>query len=638
LKKNKDGVKKKRSFADVFRSSMIIKGLGGLSSLIYRGIRSGIFGGMLTSYGKVTSAVSRSMTATELERLDIRSRVILPFKLKLAGWSEESVIVRLLRRLFFGLLALPMKTYGVFLFSYAFYSALIYLFKLFYYTDADKLQPDLGYIGVLSVMLISSVAMIASKHYLAGALKSGPASRFLLFRVAGLRTNCLDHINAGVGKYLFAFFFGLLFGFSSFIIHPLTVIAATVLAGVLCLVFIKPEFGLLAIMTALPFLPTMVLVAAVLFVALSYIIKVMLGKRTLKLDLMDIVVALFALLMVFGGLVSADSASVAPMLVYVAFLLGYFLCVNLIRNTEWVDKCVAGIVISSVPVSLYGLYQNFFGVTSAKWLDKNMFGSIEGRVVSTFENPNVLAEYLIMLIPLLLALVILADTKRTRFAVFLALVFSLGCLVYTWSRGAWLGFMLGAAIFLLMYSKKTLMVLIPGALAAPLVLLVLPRDNSIVQRFMSIGNMADSSTSYRVNIWRGVCDLVSDFWAGGIGIGYEPFRRVYPTYSLEAIEAAPHSHNLFLQILVEIGIVGLIVFLAAMFVYSKRTLSVFVSESRNRKLIPAALFCGTLSVLAQGMTDYIWYNYRVYLMFWLLIGLGAAALKNLENSGNGETL
>ena len=45
-----------------------------------------------------------------------------------------------------------------------------------------------------------------------------------------------------------------------------------------------------------------------------------------------------------------------------------------------------------------------------------------------------------------------------------------------------------------------------------------------------------------------------------------------------------------------------------------------------------------MAFLVQGMTDYVWYNYRVFLMFWIMTGLSAAAVmlsKNaIEESGD----
>ena len=37
----------------------------------------------------------------------------------------------------------------------------------------------------------------------------------------------------------------------------------------------------------------------------------------------------------------------------------------------------------------------------------------------------------------------------------------------------------------------------------------------------------------------------------------------------------------------------------------------------------AAVLAGVMGFLAQGMTDYSFYNYRVTLVFWAMLGLGA---------------
>jgi hypothetical protein len=198
--------------------------------------------------------------------------------------------------------------------------------------------------------------------------------------------------------------------------------------------------------------------------------------------------------------------------------------------------------------------------------------------------------------------------------------------------------------------------LFAGIAAIPFLPLVLP--SSIVSRFTSIGNLADTSTSYRVNIWRGTMHMLEDYWSCGIGIGEAAWDTVYPRYSLAAIEAAPHSHNLYLQITVECGIVGLILFLTFIFLLLRYNFTfyrrledmrqdiaasirpegtVLTGQDSTRKLEGATLsritklrmeaaapLCGILAVLVQSFTDYTWYNYRVYLMFWLAAGLSVA--------------
>jgi putative inorganic carbon (HCO3(-)) transporter len=90
-------------------------------------------------------------------------------------------------------------------------------------------------------------------------------------------------------------------------------------------------------------------------------------------------------------------------------------------------------------VSAYGVIQYVFGFGASTWHDESMFSDISGRVVSTFENPNVLAEYLIMFIPLAFAMMIVSQKRELKAASLVCFASAALCLVFTWSRGAWLG-------------------------------------------------------------------------------------------------------------------------------------------------------------------------------------------------------
>ncbi len=580
----------------------------------------------MTAYEAENKAAGESLCVRTAKKTAISEKLFMPIKRGFSVCVEGSVILGYLRGLLDKLFCATMKSYGIFMFSATIYSALVYLFKLFYLKNISFTFDD---VLTLVGMLIASAMMIASRHSMASALKTSPAARFILIKAAGFRSEIFDGHETKESKFNVAFVAGLVFGAVSFFVPPLYLILAIFGLILAYLILLKPEIGVLVVITLLPFAPTMLLVAAVIYITVCYFLKVLCGKRSIKFDLLDAVVLIFLLIMVGGGTVAASPASMKPMLVYVTFMVGYFLVVNLIRSNEWVMRCIVGIISSCLAVSLYGLYQNFFGLAEKTWQDSDMFSEIEGRVVSTFENPNVLAEYLIMVIPLILAMFILTKDKKARLILGFAGICTGGCLIYTWSRGAWLGFLIGIVIFLVMYSKKTLSVLLFCCLGIPFLPFVLP--DSIVQRFTSIGNLGDSSTSYRVNIWRGVLNMLGDgYWRSGVGIGNDSFRLVYPGYALSGIETAPHAHNLYLQILIEVGVMGLAVFLCMLVLYAQSSFSLHLNETRREKLVSSALFCGILSVLAQGMTDYIWYNYRVFLMFWLVLGLGAAVRRTLN--------
>jgi putative inorganic carbon (HCO3(-)) transporter len=255
-----------------------------------------------------------------------------------------------------------------------------------------------------------------------------------------------------------------------------------------------------------------------------------------------------------------------------------------------------------------------------------MFADIRGRAVSTFGNPNVLGEYLVLVLPLLFAMFLCAKQFNLRALFFVSFILSASCLVLTWSRGAWLGFIFSFIIFILVKSPDFLAGIILLSPAAVLALSFL-RDTNIMQRILSIGSTADSSTAYRVDIWHGVARFIEDKWLFGIGIGTEAFSSVFPQYALAGTETAPHTHSLYLQLIAETGIFSLISFVllclayfSLVFAYIRRSVG---TESRTVSL---GFLCGITAFLVQGLTDYSWYNYKVYLFFWVMLGFAMAVL------------
>jgi O-antigen ligase len=273
-------------------------------------------------------------------------------------------------------------------------------------------------------------------------------------------------------------------------------------------------------------------------------------------------------------------------------------------------------------VALYGIMQYVFGwTTSNAWIDEEMFEDSTMRVYSTLGNPNVLGEYLLLVLPVAAVYMIKNKfselSKYAYAAMFLVLAL---CLVLTQSRGCWIGFMLSVFIFVTFYEGK-LWGLIPIALC--ILPFIVPQ--TIIDRIMSIGNMSDSSTSYRVYIWMGTLGLLKHFWIGGIGMGEAAFAKVYPFFSYNAI-VAPHSHNTFLQLTVEAGIGALIVFIVTNAVFVKKMSDNYRLDDKKSldSAMSLALASGIIGFLAQSMFDYTFYNYRVMSIMFMVLAVGMA--------------
>ncbi len=371
-----------------------------------------------------------------------------------------------------------------------------------------------------------------------------------------------------------------------------------------------------------PFVPTFACLALVGIAFISYLIyRIFVCNESIKVD--SFAFMLCMLLLVFGicAITSlAPKASLKIYMVYLPFIAFVFLTIRALNTKDKISTAITVFVTAGLLVSLYGIYQQFFGDNLGHaWLDDEMFEDITVRVYSTLENPNVLGEYLLLVLPLCAGM--MWSSKKLLSKLYFGGVFCVSalCMIFTQSRGCWLGLILAAAVFIVLVDKRFILLGIAALFVLPFVL-----PESIITRFTSIGNLSDSSSSYRMYIWLGTINMLKDFWLYGIGLGSDAYNQVYPFYSYSNI-IAPHAHNLYLQIICETGIAGLLIFVLFIFITLKKIYLGYISDKKGMYgIICASVIAGLLGFLLQGMFDYVWYNYRVFLIFWIFIGIGIA--------------
>ena len=377
-------------------------------------------------------------------------------------------------------------------------------------------------------------------------------------------------------------------------------------------------------------LPTMVVLALALVGFCSLALNLVRGRELqLAYSPVNRFIILYAAIYLAGTFFSSNlAASLKPGVLSVAFILFSVVLYNAVTGRSQLDALIALVVTAGALVSFYGILQYIFGwgYQSAAWVDSEMFSAIGFRVSSTLENPNMLGQYLLLIIPL-------GGAKLLSCKDMLGRIYYLGCcgimclcMVLTYSRGAWLGLLFAGALFVVLINPRLIM-LAPFALIA--LYFVLPE--TVVSRFTSIGNLTDNSTSYRVNIWLGTLAMLKDgYWLCGIGPGDAAFNQIYPAYSFNAI-VAPHSHNLFLQIMCDAGVCALAVFVIILFQFA-RTLCVALKDRSDwsSRVLQIAFLSGMAGFLVQAMTDYSFYNYRVMFMFWAYLVLGMLAARRNE--------
>jgi len=388
------------------------------------------------------------------------------------------------------------------------------------------------------------------------------------------------------------------------------------------LVLYAPITGVFAAVFLGAIIPTMLLAGICIWTTIAFVIKAI-TTENFKWRFEGVglgIMLLLAILFVSSALSFAMTKSLTVWAMYFVFMVFFFVFINVVETKEQLYAIIKVFIISGALVALYGIMQYVFGWTTTNaWIDEEMFEEQTLRVYSTLGNPNVLGEFLLLVLPF--AAVQFIKNKANTLAKYgyLAMLGVLAlCLILTQSRGCWLGFILSVAVFVTFWEGKLWGII-------PIVICILPfaLPQTVIDRLLSIGDMSDSSTSYRVFIWLGTLAMLKHYWIGGIGMGEGAFSAVYPFFSYNAI-VAPHSHNTFLQLTVEAGIGALLVFTITQFVFIKGMAKVYRSDKKNSETSLTALASASaiLGFLLQSMFDYTFYNYRVMALFFMVMAMG----------------
>lgn len=540
---------------------------------------------------------------------------------------EKSVLCETARRYTHNFMALNTRFWGIMMFS----SSLVYNILKFIGTGYIN-----RYIAVASVVF---ALLVIPNMNIMGFLGTSKLVDFVK-DCAGVKNITFDfwedHKTKGALRLMAGVIVGLITGAVMFLSPLLGILVPFGLFGML-LVLQYPVTGVYAAVFVAPLIPfsSMPLAGICIWTLLSLVIKSLMDKSfKWRREGVGVVLILFLAVLLVSCIFSfARVASLTVWAMYFVFISFYFAVINTIDTKEKLYGLLRLFVISGALVAIYGIMQYVFGwTTSNAWIDEEMFEEETMRVYSTLANPNVLGEYLLLVLPVSIVFFLKDKAKSLSKWVYLTISAVLFlCLILTQSRGCWLGFMVSAALFVTFYEGRLWAII-------PLILCALPfvLPQTIIDRLLSIGDMGDSSTSYRVFIWMGAMGIVRNYFMGGIGMGEAAFSEVYPLSSYNAV-IAPHAHNTYLQLLVEGGIPALAAFIAVLVVFFKSTHNGYRLEDKKSQdsLMLLGLGVGVAGFLFQSLFDYTFYNYRVMAVFFMVIAI-SVALAHIKKEDLGE--
>ncbi len=367
---------------------------------------------------------------------------------------------------------------------------------------------------------------------------------------------------------------------------------------------------------ALPFLhlaehPTALLVAVLLLQMPSLLWKSAVGRRQLRFCSCDLLAVGLSLLWLMGG---------TEGMVKSFLLISAWFSVRLLFGERHRRRRFFGALgMGGAAASMVGILQYLLGKAPVGWVDMERFGDLGGRACGFFDNPNVFAVFLLLSLPMLLPSALSGRTTLERMGGRGLLAVGSLCVLLTWSRGAWLGWMLAAVTALLCYSRAGAAVLFGALLPAGALLARAPE--AIRSRLFSIVQLGESSIRYRLQTWHGVARMLAE-QPFGIGCGDGVFHREYPKYAVSGTETVMHAHSLWLQLGVEIGITGVLLFAALIVCLLRRAVRALqdcgVGEARGEVV---ALLAASVGLLTMGLFDSLWYQTSLFWGLWAVPAL-----------------
>ncbi len=302
-------------------------------------------------------------------------------------------------------------------------------------------------------------------------------------------------------------------------------------------------------------------------------------------------------------------------LTQLSYLLLFWLVATHLRSLAQAWHLLTAFVLTALPLTLLGIAQAF------GWQPLPLLTDARSPVYATLGRANFLAAYLVILLPLTLALGLQLRRRWQQIPIAILLLAEVTVIGLTLVRAAWLAAVVSIGLFVLLWwgtswPKRRWLGLGLGltAVSGPLFILL---------------NVAQSgSLAARFTIWRATLRLIAErpFFGHGPDSLSLIFPRIYPpelVYYQGRDFFVDRAHNLLLDWAVTIGLIGV---LAHLLFWSGVLWLVWRTSRQTAAPQHRLLLIATLCALAGNLTNTLT-SFDVTttsVAVWLLMGMGVA--------------
>jgi len=336
-----------------------------------------------------------------------------------------------------------------------------------------------------------------------------------------------------------------------------------------------------------------------------------------------------------GGLLSTFS-----------YLILFYAFVSNFQKSQ-ILKLLRTAVISAIFVTVYGILEHF-GIDRHIWVQ-----DVQNRVFSTLGQPNWLAAFLAVLIPVTTSLSLIKTPGKEKFLYTVAVYMYFITLIYTKSRSGFLGLMGGLGIFWLLYflkfKKETVKPFLVQAALLFAIVFLFGAPFRIIEKY-TLPQLLNSSNSASVSrsvkpvdlsiidvgitesgeirniVWKGAINIFKNYPVFGTGtesfaLAYFKYRPVEHNMTSEWDFLYNKAHNEYLNYAATTGMFGLGSYLLIIgvfiFYFLKQFKNIsFKSSPPAKFVVSIGLFSAWLTVL---ITNFFGFSVVITQLYFFLI-------------------
>ncbi|WP_250277925.1 O-antigen ligase family protein [[Clostridium] colinum] len=340
---------------------------------------------------------------------------------------------------------------------------------------------------------------------------------------------------------------------------------------------------------------------------------------------LDLLVILFLIAMIVVLILNSPDykISLEGFRAVVQYILWYFVIIQLLKDTNGAKRlCLIFVIVVSL-MAIHGVYQYIIGVEMpAGWVDSKEAG-VRTRVFSILTSPNILGSLMTLALPLTLSFGAISKNNKTKALFYILALMMVACLIFTFSRGAWIGF--GVAILAYVFLKDKRL-LIPVIILGLLAIVLVPGIANRITYMLSPEYIESSLRGGRLVRWLTGLQILKGTPLFGVGLGHfggavAINNNLSYLVGTEMVETF-YMDNYYLKTAVETGLFGLFAFVILMYqiiINSIRTIR--ITTDKISKELEIGIFAGLFGVIVHNFVENVFEVPMMTSCFWLLVAV-----------------